>query len=85
MLSVVREGDTVIIHSMDRLAPNLDDLRRVGCVGGSVDSPRQRVLPNHRRNTVANKITDLSAPDRWHRPPSTWPTASPNRSSKIMC
>jgi DNA invertase Pin-like site-specific DNA recombinase len=27
MMSYVREGDTVIVHSMDRLARNLDDLR----------------------------------------------------------
>jgi DNA invertase Pin-like site-specific DNA recombinase len=25
----VRQGDTVVIHSMDRLARNLDDLRRI--------------------------------------------------------
>ena len=30
MLAFVREGDTVIVHSMDRLARNLDDLRRMG-------------------------------------------------------
>ncbi|MEV7020050.1 recombinase family protein [Streptomyces sp. NPDC093991] len=29
MLAFVRDGDTVIVHSMDRLARNLDDLRRV--------------------------------------------------------
>lgn len=29
MLSFVREGDTVVCHSMDRLARNLDDLRRL--------------------------------------------------------
>jgi DNA invertase Pin-like site-specific DNA recombinase len=29
MLSFVRDGDTVIVHSMDRLARNLDDLRRI--------------------------------------------------------
>jgi DNA invertase Pin-like site-specific DNA recombinase len=29
LLDFVREGDTVIIHSMDRLARNLDDLRRL--------------------------------------------------------
>lgn len=29
LLSFVREGDTVVIHSMDRLARNLDDLRRL--------------------------------------------------------
>ena len=28
-MSFVRSGDTVIIHSMDRLARNLDDLRRI--------------------------------------------------------
>lgn len=29
MLSFVREGDLVIVHSMDRLARNLDDLRKI--------------------------------------------------------
>ena len=29
MLEFVREGDTVIVHSMDRLARNLDDLRKL--------------------------------------------------------
>src|SRR5919199_2285181 len=29
LLSFVRSGDTVIVHSMDRLARNLDDLRRI--------------------------------------------------------
>ena len=29
MLEFVREGDAVIVHSMDRLARNLDDLRRL--------------------------------------------------------
>lgn len=29
LLDYVREGDTVIVHSMDRLARNLDDLRRI--------------------------------------------------------
>ena len=28
LLEFVREGDTVVVHSMDRLARNLDDLRR---------------------------------------------------------
>lgn len=30
LLSFVRDGDTVVVHSMDRLARNLDDLRRLG-------------------------------------------------------
>jgi DNA invertase Pin-like site-specific DNA recombinase len=29
MLSFAREGDTVIVHSMDRLARNVDDLRKL--------------------------------------------------------
>jgi DNA invertase Pin-like site-specific DNA recombinase len=27
LLAFVRDGDTVVVHSMDRLARNLDDLR----------------------------------------------------------
>jgi len=29
LLRFAREGDTVVVHSMDRLARNLDDLRRI--------------------------------------------------------
>lgn len=29
LLSYVRDGDTVVVHSMDRMARNLDDLRRI--------------------------------------------------------
>ena len=29
LLAFIREGDTVVVHSMDRLARNLDDLRRL--------------------------------------------------------
>ena len=29
MLTFVREGDTIVCHSMDRMARNLDDLRRI--------------------------------------------------------
>jgi DNA invertase Pin-like site-specific DNA recombinase len=29
LLTFVREGDTIVVHSMDRLARNLDDLRRI--------------------------------------------------------
>jgi len=29
MLEYVREGDTIVVHSMDRLARNVDDLRRI--------------------------------------------------------
>ena len=29
MLTYVRDGDTIIVHSMDRLARNVDDLRQI--------------------------------------------------------
>ena len=29
LLAFAREGDTIVVHSMDRLARNLDDLRRL--------------------------------------------------------
>jgi DNA invertase Pin-like site-specific DNA recombinase len=29
LIDVIREGDTIVVHSMDRLAPNLDNLRRI--------------------------------------------------------
>jgi DNA invertase Pin-like site-specific DNA recombinase len=29
MVNLVREGDVVCVHSMDRLARNLDELRRI--------------------------------------------------------
>ena len=29
LLNYVRDGDIIIVHSMDRLARNLDDLRRI--------------------------------------------------------
>jgi DNA invertase Pin-like site-specific DNA recombinase len=29
MLNFVREGDTIVVHSMDRLARNLEDLRQI--------------------------------------------------------
>ncbi len=29
LMSFVRERDTVVVHSMDRLARNLDDLRKI--------------------------------------------------------
>lgn len=29
LLTFARDGDTVVVHSMDRLARNLDDLRKL--------------------------------------------------------
>ncbi len=60
LLSFVRDGDTVVVHSMDRLARNLEDLRRLvrtiaergarvefvseGLVFGGQDSPLATLL-----------------------------------------
>jgi hypothetical protein len=43
LLGYVREGDTVVCHSMDRLGRNLDDLRKVvlGMTAGHPRSIRQ--------------------------------------------
>ena len=48
MMKFAREGDTVICHSMDRLARNLDDLRRIvkeltGC-GVTVEFVKERLV-----------------------------------------
>ncbi|WP_433491004.1 recombinase family protein [Nocardia grenadensis] len=39
LLAFVREGDEVIVHSMDRLARNLDDLCRPSRLRGADHSP----------------------------------------------
>jgi DNA invertase Pin-like site-specific DNA recombinase len=36
LMSFVHSGDTVIVHSMDWLARNLDDLRRTLLLGSGV-------------------------------------------------
>ena len=45
MLAFVRDGDTVIVHSMDRLARNLDDLRRLASSPRMFRSPDSAPLP----------------------------------------
>jgi DNA invertase Pin-like site-specific DNA recombinase len=49
LVGFVRDGDVVIVHSMDRLARNLDDSRRLvreltADSGGSVVHPARSVL-----------------------------------------
>ncbi|ATO86270.1 transposon Tn21 resolvase [Actinoplanes sp. SE50] len=50
LIAYVRDGDTVLVHSMDRLARNLDDLRRLvrtltGKAYGSSSSRRTSSSP----------------------------------------
>ena len=46
MLAFVRDGDTVVVHSMDRLARNLDDLRRL---------VRELTVEEHRNESHGNE------------------------------
>jgi DNA invertase Pin-like site-specific DNA recombinase len=41
LLAFVREGDTVVVHSMDRLARNLDDLRGICPRAGQARNPHR--------------------------------------------
>ena len=56
LLAFVREGDTVVVHSMDRLARNLDDLRRIEA--GEQKSKVARDM-NIRRETVYQYLRTL--------------------------
>jgi len=51
LLAFVRDGDTVLVHSMDRLARNLDDLRSGPHPDGpgSAGAVRQGAADLHRR------------------------------------
>ena len=46
LLSFVREGDTVVVHSMDRLARNLDDLRRQKVLAEQYVGVLEKQLPS---------------------------------------
>jgi len=48
MLAFVRDGDTVLVHSMDRLARNLDDLRTLVPVARP-HSPARADRTSHRQ------------------------------------
>ncbi len=43
MLAFVRDGDTVVVHSMDRLARNLDDLRTLTARGVRVQFVKEQL------------------------------------------
>jgi len=70
MLEFVREGDMVIIHSMDRLARNLDDLRRIvrqctegialAKVRGVYRKGRKKSLSSEQINLLMQKINEKS-------------------------
>jgi DNA invertase Pin-like site-specific DNA recombinase len=58
MQSFVREGDTVFCHSMDRLARNLDDLRRIVLLVWRSGARRMAVV-SRVRNRFSTYLSDL--------------------------
>ncbi len=69
LLAFVRDGDTVLVHSMDRLARNLDDLRRV--------PPPGRGNPNwpESSGSAGRPCTPTCAPHLHNKPPPGEPGA----------
>ena len=58
MQSFVREGDTVFCHSMDRLARNLDDLRRIVLLVWR-SGARRMAVGSRVRNRFSTYLSDL--------------------------
>ncbi|MCA4855814.1 recombinase family protein [Escherichia coli] len=50
LISFARTGDTVVVHSMDRLARNLDDLRRI------VQTLTQRGVAGEQKTKLAREF-----------------------------
>ena len=61
MLNFVRSGDTVVVHSMDRLARNLDDLRRM------VETLTQKGVRIEFVNKLSCYSSSLTQPNSSHR------------------
>lgn len=66
MLRFAREGDTVVVHSMDRLARNLDDLRSVVKTltgkGVQVELVREHLLFSGEDSPMANLMLSVMGP-----------------------
>jgi DNA invertase Pin-like site-specific DNA recombinase len=87
LLGFAREGDTVVVHSMDRLARNLDDLRalvqRLTRKGVRVEFVKEHLLFTGEDSPMANlmlsvwerslnlRLTDQGTPAGRHRPGET--------------
>jgi DNA invertase Pin-like site-specific DNA recombinase len=63
MLKHVRKGDTVHVHSMDRLARNLDDLRRIvkelTVKGVKVHFTKEQLTFSSEKNSMAELIMNM--------------------------
>ncbi len=66
LVGFVREGDTVIVHSMDRLARNLDDLRRLvrdlTAKGVRVQFVKEQLTFTGDDTAMANLLLSVMAP-----------------------
>jgi DNA invertase Pin-like site-specific DNA recombinase len=64
MLRFVRDGYTVIVHSMDRLARNLDDLRRIVCeltaTGVCVQFIKEQLIFTGEDTVMANLLLSVT-------------------------
>lgn len=62
-LEFIREGDTLVVHSMDRLARNLDDLRRVVLSltqrGVKIQFVKEGLLFNGDDNAMSNLLLSV--------------------------
>lgn len=63
LLTFVREGDTVVVHSMDRLARNLDDLRRLVQTltkrGIRIEFVKEQISFSHDESPIANLMLSV--------------------------
>ena len=63
MLDFIREGDTVVVHSMDRLARNLDDLRslvkKMTSKGVKVRFVKEQLTFSNEDNAMANLLLSV--------------------------
>jgi DNA invertase Pin-like site-specific DNA recombinase len=66
MLGFVHDGDTVIVHSMDRLARNLDDLRRIVASltsrGVRIEFVKEQLCFTGEDSPMANLLLSVMAP-----------------------
>jgi len=63
LMIFVRDGDTVVVHSMDRLARNLDDLRRIvqtlTCRGVHIEFVKERLSFNGEDSPIASLMLSV--------------------------
>jgi len=72
LIAFVRSGDTVVVHSMDRLARNLDDLRRIvqslTDKGISIQFMKENISFTGEDSPMANLMLSLLEGSYWSYP-----------------